>query len=208
MSKARFLPAIVLALAICAFPAGAGAEAIVPPGNSAAAQYTEAFPTAGGEKETGDSGKKKPTPGKVLGERNSHKLESKGSEGKAVAEFAAETAPAPAATPVPQGGGESPSAGGGNTKAQGQKADSGNQNGEKGNGGENSSPAAAAAGGGQGGSGTAAAQPAGSSGLGEVIGQATGSSSSGKLGLLLPLIVIAAVIWSLFYFWRQRQRVA
>ena len=49
-----------------------------------------------------------------------------------------------------------------------------------------------------------AQNPSGSSGLGEVIGQATGSSS-GELGLLLPLLIIAVVIWSAAYLRRQRR---
>ena len=47
--------------------------------------------------------------------------------------------------------------------------------------------------------------PGGSSGLSAVIGQATGSSSSGQLGLLLPLVILAAIIGSVVYLWRRRR---
>ncbi len=47
----------------------------------------------------------------------------------------------------------------------------------------------------------------GSSGLGEVLAQATGSSS-GQMGLLLPLILIAALVWAVAFFRKQRSRTA
>jgi hypothetical protein len=50
--------------------------------------------------------------------------------------------------------------------------------------------------------------PDGSSGLSRVIGEATGSSDSGDLGILLPLLILAAVLGSAAYFWRHRHRVA
>lgn len=214
MPKAGFLPVTLLAVAVfaLALPAVAAAEAIVPPGNSAAAQYTEAFPTSGGEKETGEGKKAKPTPNQTLGGRNARNLESKGAEGKAVADFAAETAPTPVATPVEQSGGGGGTAGAGDAKeagdakGQAEKADKADKA-DRGSG-DDEGKSAAGAGGGSGGSGGAASQPSGSSGLGEVLGQATGSSSSGKLGLLLPLIIVGAVAWSLFFLWRQKQRVA
>ena len=48
----------------------------------------------------------------------------------------------------------------------------------------------------------------GSSGLSRVIAEATGSSDSGDLGLLLPLLILAAVVGSAAYFWRHRHRAA
>jgi len=208
MRIAKLLPVTVLAMALWALPASAGAEEIVPPGNSAASQYTEAFPTAGGEKETEDGAKKKKAvPADALGARNAHRLESKGDEGKAVAEFAAETAPVPASSSPPSAADDS-------SVGNGSQSDSaGRGNGDGGNGsaggGDESAGGGASTGGGSGGAGAAAVnQPSGSSGLGEVLGQATGSSSSGSLGLLLPLIVIGAIVWSLFFIWRQKQRVA
>lgn len=59
-----------------------------------------------------------------------------------------------------------------------------------------------------GGPGAGPAQPSASSGLSQVIAQATGSSSSGQMGLLLPLIVVAAVAWSVAYLWRRRRTVS
>jgi hypothetical protein len=56
--------------------------------------------------------------------------------------------------------------------------------------------------------GSQAEDPNGSSGFREVIGQATGSSDSGEMGLLLPLLIVAAVAGAAGYVWRQRQRTA
>jgi hypothetical protein len=50
--------------------------------------------------------------------------------------------------------------------------------------------------------------PGGSSGFREVIAQATGSTDSGELGLLLPLLILAAVAGATAYLWRHRQRAA
>jgi hypothetical protein len=38
-----------------------------------------------------------------------------------------------------------------------------------------------------------------------VLGQATGSSSSGGIGFLLPLIVLASVVWAVAFFLRRRR---
>jgi hypothetical protein len=209
MRLVRPLIAALLALALFALPAGISAAAeIVPPGNSAASQYTEAFPTTGGERETEDhSGKA--VPAKALGARNAKQLESKGKDGKAVAEFAAETAPAPVVTETspPSSGDSQPGSGdGGGKEKDDNGAAGGGKGGNGGGGGGTGSPAAK-----NDGSATATIvtasveKPSGSSGFSEVLGEATGSSS-GKLGLFLPLIVIGAVIWSLFYLWRQRQQ--
>jgi hypothetical protein len=171
------LGSLAAALAIAALPAGAAAAPYVPPGNSAATQYTEAVPTAGGPKAT-DKGKqgKNRSPGKVLGVQNTEKLDAQGAEGRAVAEVAAATAPVPLpvqpTAPATVHAAPSESAG----TANAQTADS---------------PAQAQI-------------PSGSSGLGEVLGQATGSSS-GELGLLLPLLIVAVVIWSVAYLLRQRR---
>jgi hypothetical protein len=192
---------IIAGLALMLPGAALGAEAgsIVPPENSAATQYTEALPTAGGDKQAG--GGHKPSPAKVLGSKNAHKLESQGKEGHEVAEVVAETAPqsSPPAEPEPApqrldskpatGGGKQ--SGSGSAKPAGGKAD-----------GRAAAPAKPA---------TPpqpkpqAELPSGSSGLGEVIAEATGSSSSGDLGALLPLAIAAAIAWSLAYLWRQRR---
>jgi phage repressor protein C with HTH and peptisase S24 domain len=207
MRKPRFLLSPALALAIFLLPATADAESIVPPSNSAAAQYTEAFPTAGGEKQVSGHKNGKRTPAKVLGGHDAHKLESKGKQGKEVANFAAETSPAPTAVAEPSdvappsdesGPGSNPPAAG--KKSHAVAGGSGNGGGRGGNGksanqGTSQSAAPASVG-----------EPSGSSGFGEVIGQATGSSSSGELGLLLPLALVAATVWALVFYLRQRRR--
>lgn len=67
----------------------------MPPGNPAATQYTEAFPTAGGQQdaEQGKGGKGR-QPSQALGKDNARQLESQGPAGQATAALAAETAPA------------------------------------------------------------------------------------------------------------------
>lgn len=217
MRKPRFLLVPALALAIFALPATANAESFVPPSNSAAAQYTEAFPTAGGEKQVSGHKNGKRTPAKVLGGHDAHKLESKGKQGREVANFAAETSPA--STPVPEPGNAASAAsetGAGSNPQAGEKT----QADEKKKSHADEGTAGSGNGGGGGGKGanqasgsTQAAhpsasvgEPSGSSGFGEVIGKATGSSSSGELGILLPLAVVATVVWALVFYWRQRRR--
>jgi hypothetical protein len=184
--------------ALAAFPGGAMAAALVPPGNSAANQYTETFPTTGGNAEA--KGKGKVTPGDILGAGNAKKLDSQGRQGREAAAVVAATAP-PATVAAGAGDG-----GGGGRVAKG-----------GGNGGGGSTRAGQAEAGGEGasangtgsGSGQAGSEDAsGSSGFGEVLGQATGSSTSGGTGLLLPLAVLASVIWALVFFLRRKRRTA
>jgi len=205
MRATPFLAAIVAALLFVA-PAGAASEAIVPPGNSAAAQYTEAFPTASGERDT-DREQKKRSPQKVLGEKSSKQLQEKGPEGKAVADLVAETSPAPDSTASVEV--ESPA------QPRDEGGDSGKSGGDSGQasqGDGNDSGGAAGSGGGKsnGGGGPSSAAPAGSgssgsSGVGEVVGQATGASS-GELGLFLPLILLGGLLWAVLFAWRRRQQ--
>jgi hypothetical protein len=190
-------------IAILALPTAAQAEYLIPPGNSAATQYTEAVPTAGGPKATDPSkhgGNKSPK--QVLGKGNAEKLDAQGPEGRAAAEVAAETAPgavaqtgagAPSATPGHRAGSQPQTNGGDSGGGKGQAGGTPAGNGS-------SHRAATAA--------TLASQqiPDGSSGLGEVLGQATGSSDSGQLGLLLPLIVLATIAWSVAYVVRRRRQ--
>lgn len=168
---------LVASLALA--PVGASG-AVLPPGNSAANQYTEAYPTQGGSKPARDRGHA--TPAKALGADNAKRLEAQGADGRAAAELAAATAPA---TTLQAGrevqGGASPAAGG-TENPNGKTAGGGVERG--------------------GGSGS----PSGSSGLGKVVEQATGSSSSGGLGLLLPLLIAAALVWSVLYSMRRRRR--
>lgn len=170
------LGASATAIAILAFPSAAMAAPLVPPGNSAVTQYTQTFPTAGGQQQAGKGTHRgSRSPAKVLGARNARKLDARGPQGHAAAEVAAATAPSVAGGSEP---GAAHGAGG---------------------------PAQAPAGSG-GGSRAGSGLPGGSSGLGEVIAQATGSSSSGELGLMLPLLIATALAWSLAYLLRRRKR--
>jgi hypothetical protein len=190
-----------VAIAILALPVAAPAATVVPPENSAATQYTEAIPTGGGHQDTDKAGNgKKRSPAAVLGSHKAKKLEAQGREGREVAEIVAETAPetsalaaeAPAPEPSPEAA-PAPDASGGDNASL--KAGVG--------------PAKAVDVPGE--SELAVHRldiPSGSSGLGEVLAQATGSSSTGQLGLLLPLLILATILWSLVYLRRQRRGTA
>lgn len=195
----RTIPiAIATVVALLILPGAAMAEYLVPEGNSAVTQYTEGFPTGGGEKKAGSTGKGA-TPAQAIGARNAKKLADHGSEGAEVAEVAAETAPAPvdsseSAPGSREGGPGHPNQqqGGGKKAAKHEQApNNGTQE-------EGGSAAAATSSGGGG--------PSGSSGLGGILAAATGSSSTGGLGLLLPLAILAALAWGLVYFFRQRKQ--
>lgn len=206
MRNAILLPSAVLLAMVCGFSSNAAAESIVPPGNSAASQYTEAFPTPKGEQDS-EGHQKAAVPAKVLGSKKAQRLEQKGPEGQAVANFAAETAPAPidvSGEGEASGGGEASGAGKRRTGKPGDGGASGGGASEIGGEekSEGSVPPGSRSSGGSGGG----AEPSGSSGAGAVAGQATGLSS-GTLGLLLPLILVGVVIWSALYIWRGRQRV-
>lgn len=84
---------LAAAIAVLVFPCAAAAEYLVPPSNSAATQYTEAFPTSGGNRNTEKAGEKDRSPGKALGDRNARRLEAQGATGRKAAEVAAATAP-------------------------------------------------------------------------------------------------------------------
>ena len=165
------------AIAIFALPSAAIAQPLVPPGNSAVNQYTETFPTAGGNRDAEEgSDKGDRSPAKVLGARDARRLEARGPQGRAAAVLAAATAPSVSG-------------------AGGAKGDAGTPDRRAGHAGD-----------GAGGARSLASLPSGSSGLGEVIAQATGSSTSGRLGALLPLLIVAVIGWSLAYLWRQRKK--
>lgn len=192
MRKAR--TKLFLALAAVwalALPAAAGAEYLVPPGNSAATQYTETVPTAGGQRNTEkDRPRSGGSPAEVLGAGNAQRLDEQGDAGREVAEFTAETAPAAVAVE------EAPAA----TDDEGDR--------EKPKAGErkDDDPNDVGAAGGSGGPGPGngeASDSSGSSGFGEVLAQATGWSSSE--GLLL-LAILSAIGWALAFLWRQRDR--
>lgn len=192
--------ALTVALVV---PAHSLAEYYVPPENSAANQYTESFPGAGGEK--GGKGKKA-TPADTLGARNAERLEERGPAGKAAAEMAAETAPTQPPTSDATGNGGS----GGDTGAAGTGAGTGTGGGT---GGSGSGGTAAGANGGSTSSGGGANavgntakvdQPQGSSAVGQVVGQATGIGD-GNVGLWLPLAIVLILIGSIAYGARTRQ---
>jgi hypothetical protein len=196
------IPALA-ALAAFALPAVAGAEEVVPPGNSAATQYTEAIPTAGGPKQTGSSQHhRQSSPAKVLGAHDAHKLDSKGEAGHAVAEFAAETAPVTsegtthrASAQAPQQ--QSASHTGGATSHQ---AGSGTPSASGGTGGGSGGSSAS------GGGSETASSPQGGSGAGAVLAKATGSSSAGGTQTLLPLALLATVAWAIVFVVRRRKQ--
>jgi hypothetical protein len=199
--RLRTIPiAIAATLALLVLPASALAEYLVPEGNSAVTQYTEGFPTGGGEKKAEGTNKKAATPAKTIGAANTKKLETHGQEGTEVAEVAAETAPEVEAE-TPTTSNQNPP-----EKSEPKKHKNGKQgkhakkakpapddNSKQDEGGATPPPS-------QGGDG-----PSGSSGLGEVLGAATGSSS-GSLGLLLPLVILAAIAWGIATVLRQRKR--
>lgn len=168
--------------ACAALSAGATAAtaAVLPPDNSAANQYTEAYPTQGGSTPARDRGHAEPA--KALGAENAKRLEAQGADGRAAAQLAAATAPE-----APSGTGGTGGGGGGNAAGH---------NAAHGGGASSPAPPAHEAGG----------SASGSAGLGKVLGQATGSSSSGQLGLFLPLLIACALVWSVVYALRRRRR--
>jgi hypothetical protein len=90
-----FGPAVGLAIAmsIASFPAGATAQKLVPPGDSALNQYKETLPGPAGNV-LREANAPHSSPAKALGKRNAEKLSELGPEGRAAAELAAATAPA------------------------------------------------------------------------------------------------------------------
>jgi hypothetical protein len=179
MRTGRLIPASICLLTTLALASPAGAQEVIPPGNSAANQYTEPFPTAGGNTPTKGTGKQ--SPANVLGHRNAHRLEAMGPQGRAAAEVAAATAPS--------------ALGGGATGARNGQA---GRQGAGGSGGGNGAGAQA----------EKKAAPSGSSGLGQILRQATGTSSSGGTGLLLPLILGATGLLTVAYALYRRRSAA
>lgn len=201
MKLMRTAIGIASLVAFAALSPVATAATVVPPGNSAATQYTETFPTSNGEADVNkEIDASNLNPSKVLGKDKTRALENQGSDGKQVAIITAVTAPHPVAEePV----GEETDQGSQDKKqvpAKGQ-GNGGNGGGNQGrqpqsnSGGRTEVPADTS---------VTVAQPSGSSGIGEIVGQATGANS-GQLGLLLPLIIIGTVVVSLTYGWRQRR---
>lgn len=80
----------MLVVTILALPGMASAQRVVPPGNSAANQYTETYPTTGGNAVNEGA---PPSSAHALGPRNAGRLEALGPDGRAAAALAAATAP-------------------------------------------------------------------------------------------------------------------
>jgi hypothetical protein len=178
-----------VAIAVLVAPPVAAAEYLVPPGNSAVTQYTESYPTAGGDKDSEKASEDDPSPERALGKRNAKRLEEQGEDGVVVAEVAAETAPSPSvATPPPPAPADE-----GEKRSDAEQPDRSRAEPE---------PEVVVSGG----SGGAGGGESGSSGLIEVFGQATGSSASGQMGLLLPLAILGSLAWALAFLWRHRHR--
>jgi len=190
-TKSTLALAAALAASL-ALPSAAAAEFLVPPDNSAVNQYTESLPTPRGSRDSEQSeGKRRPSPSEALGKRNARRLERQGEDGRAVAAFAAATEPSADGTePAEDEGGSGAGAGRGD-------GESGSAGGAPASGGSNGDTATAKR--------TEVAEPNGSSAIAEVVGEATGTSS-GRLGLLLPLLIVATSIWAGAYALRHRQR--
>jgi hypothetical protein len=162
---------LALALACGCFASFAVAgQNVVPPGHSAASQYTETLPTAEGEAPTapshpgsaggaGSSGNggassggegsasEAPTPAQVLGAKNARRLEKAGPAGKAAAELAASAGRAGTANAASRASGH----------------------------------------------------PEGSSPVKQVVGQLTGTSGSEGIGMLLPLLIVLTAVLALSF---------
>jgi hypothetical protein len=180
MKNLRLGLMLVAAAAALAAPAAANAEYLVPPGNSAATQYTEAIPSAGGPKDSNRTGRQKArSAATVLGTQNARRLHSEGRAGREIAAVAAETAPE-SIVPAQSRRTRSLNPPGHRTKHKPRRRPPGHE-----------PPLRAAP---------------GSSGFGEVLGQATGYSSTGSGGLVLPLAIVAGLAWAVAYWARQRNR--
>lgn len=197
------LAAVTTVMLALAFPVAAPAqEELIPPGNSAVNQYTESLPTPGGARDTESGGKtKRPSPNKTLGTGNTRRLEQHGTDGRAAAEAAAETAPATSvATPPSSEAEAAPPPASGNGTGGGGGTAAGQPNG--GNAAEQAPSAKVIQ------ASVDIEEPSGSSGFGEALGEATGVSSEGQMGWLLPLAIVAIALWALAYATRQRRRVS
>ncbi len=182
------LPVLAAAL-VLALPSAALAGSVVPPGNPAAIQYTEAIPTSHGSTDAEHSkGHKRPDG--TLGGGNVKRLENEGRDGRETARVAAETAPETVGAQATGGG-----------SASGSKPPS---NGTPGGSENGVSPQS----GGAGGESPPNVSAGGGSGLGNIAGQATGLDSSNGTGLLLPLVLLAILAWGGAYALRRRKRAA
>jgi hypothetical protein len=191
---------LLVATALLAMPGVALAgEYFVPSGNSAAAQYTAAFPAAGGE--TAATHRGKASSDQAIGARNAKRLRSRGPEGEAAAALAVQTdpepvVPEPSAAPRPHRG-EGRAARPEEAARRRSGGPSGKQTSTSHH--REGVPAAATR-------GPTPTAGSGSSGPDEVAGKVLGLSSPGGLGFLLPFALIAALAWALLCATRQRKR--
>jgi hypothetical protein len=182
---------VLAASFLAAPPSAALAGAVVPPGNPAAIQYTEAFPTSRGPTDAEHSDRHGSSPDRTLGARNAEQLETEGKDGRETARVAAETAPQTGGVQATGGG-----SGSGAESAQGD-GDGGNGSGtSQTDGGKERAPS------------NVSAADDGGSGLANVAGQASGLDTSEGTGLLLPLVILAIVAWGSAYVLRRRKRAA
>ena len=208
MKSPKTAIAIAALLASLALPSLGDAAPYIPPGNSAATQYTETFPSSGGSVEVnGSIGSRGGSPAKALGHHTAKRLESAGPEGAALAALATETAARAPADEAPstavEGEDKRPSKGG---TEHGKNGHSGVANGGAGKGGGTGNGGGATPAGGRpetrtgkaslGPSGHAA--PGGSSALEQVVSHAT-LSSAGATGIFLPLVLLGALVWAVAY---------
>lgn len=180
------LLAIAIFLILTASAFGQEGE-VVPPENPAVTQYTEPFPTAGGETDAHERKHRTLSTDRALGTRNAARLERQGAEGRAVAELAAETTPSTetAAAPTSRSGSGGGGSGSGRSRGalpttRGTTADN------------------------RGRIGFDSSAVDGTSGLGTVLSGALGVQS-GSAGLLLPFLLFAAIVAALIYAIRQRR---
>jgi hypothetical protein len=191
MTGFRLIPAALAAVAaLLTLPSAALAgEYFIPEGNSAVTQYTESIPSAGGEKGGHD---KHASADNTIGSKNAKKLEAAGPEGHAAAQVAVETAPVatPPSNPAP-------------APAHTRHHRSGGASGSKPGGGSGSGPSGKAHASPQEPKTTAKSTAPGSV-TGEIAAKALGGDSPGQFGILLPLILLAALVGAIAYRMKHR----
>lgn len=173
-----------LALLAVLVPTAGASAARVPPGNSAATQYSETVPGAGGEEGSRETGKsstgQEGSGGKsTVSGQTATEFEELGPEGEAALNFA-------------NSSGTGPQAAGG---------DGGKDPGDKEGGVVETGPGDFGTPGGA----ELSAESSGSSGVGEVLGGAVGTSGGG-LGFLQPLILATILVAGSAYVLRRRGR--
>jgi hypothetical protein len=112
MNRSRPIACALALLGLLAIPAAAGAAIPPPPGNSAADQYTETFPGAGGNQTT--SAATGGHPSRTLGSETAQEFRQAGPVGVAAAQAATATAPSrPGRAAEPTAGGSADDGGSG-----------------------------------------------------------------------------------------------